>query len=111
MIINFFTFILLYFSNLRKLREGHNFVKKNMRNSILIYRSHVESISKLNDPNLELEIYKAIFTYCLDGVEPKLTGVADAIFTSIKVNLDNAMKRYAASVENGKKGGRPKKLD
>ncbi len=84
--------------------------KYNMRDSILIYRSHVESISMLNDTELELQIYKAIFSYCLDNVEPKLTGVGGAIFTSIKVNLDNAMKRYDTSVENGKKGGRPKKV-
>lgn len=38
-----------------------------------------------------------------------MTPVADAMFTLIKPNIDSATQRYEASVENGKKGGRPRK--
>ena len=38
-----------------------------------------------------------------------LSPIAKALLTAMIPTIDNANKRYVASVENGKKGGRPKK--
>lgn len=78
------------------------------KDSFVFYRSFYESIKKL-DKEVQLEIYNAICNYSLNDEVIDLSPVADAIFTLIKPNIDNATKRYNASVENGKKGGRPKK--
>ncbi len=79
-----------------------------MKGSFVFYRSFYESIKNL-DKEVQLEIYNAICEYSLNDVEVELSPIATAIFTLIKPNVDNATKRYNASVENGKKGGRPKK--
>lgn len=81
-----------------------------MKESFVFYRSFYESINKLDD-EIKLEIFNAICEYSLNEKELELSVVADAIFTLIKPNIDSANKRYIASVENGKKGGRPKKND
>ena len=79
-----------------------------MKNSFVFYRSFYESIKDLDDPT-KLEILNAICEYSLNDITPDLSVVGNAIFTLIKPNIDNAMKKYNASVENGKKGGRPRK--
>jgi len=79
-----------------------------MKDSFVFYRSFYESIGNL-DKDIQLEIYNAICEYSLNDKNPELSPIATAIFTLIKPNIDNATKRYNASVENGKKGGRPKK--
>ena len=79
-----------------------------MKDSFVFYRSFYESTRRL-DKETQLEIYDAICEYSLNDKEAELSPVAEAIFTLIKPNIDNATKRYNASVENGKKGGRPKK--
>lgn len=79
-----------------------------MKDSFVFYRSFYESINSL-DKDTQLEIFKAICEYSLNDEIKELSPVAKAIFTLIKPNIDSATKRYNASVENGKKGGRPKK--
>lgn len=79
-----------------------------MKDSFVFYRSFYESIKCL-DEEVQLEIYNAICEYSLNDVEVELSPIANAIFTLIKPNVDNANARYKASVENGKKGGRPRK--
>ncbi len=79
-----------------------------MKDSFVFYRSFYESIKEL-DKEVQIEIYNAICEYSLNDVQLELSPVAKAIFTLIKPNIDNATKRYNASVENGKKGGRPPK--
>lgn len=79
-----------------------------MKDSFVFYRSFYESIKNL-DKDIQIEIYNAICEYSLNDVQVELSPIASAIFTLIKPNIDNATKRYNASVENGKKGGRPKK--
>ena len=75
----------------------------------IFYRSFYEAIKKL-PKEYQAELYIAICEYVFDCKEPKnLSGVAEAIFILIKPNIDSATKRYEASVENGKKGGRPAK--
>lgn len=79
-----------------------------MKDSFVFYRSFYESIKNL-DKDTQLEIYSAICEYSLNDEIGELSPVATAIFTLMKPNIDSATKRYNASVENGKKGGRPKK--
>ena len=79
------------------------------RESFVFYRSFYNAIKKM--PNeYQLEIYNAIFEYSLEGNENlEMSQVASAMFTLIKPNIDSAINRYDTKVENGKRGGRPKK--
>ena len=79
-----------------------------MRDSIVFYRSYYEVIKELPDEQ-KLKVYEAIFEYGLNDNEVELDGLIRAIFNLTKPNIDSANARYEASVENGKKGGRPKK--
>lgn len=79
------------------------------RDSFVFYRSFYESIMDL-DNEIKIEVLMAICEYSLNNNEIDFsTRVGKSIFTLIKPNLDSATNRYKASVENGKKGGRPKK--
>lgn len=80
-----------------------------MKESVVFYKSFYDAIKTIPQ-EYQLELYNAIFMYAFEGVEPtELSPVANVVFTLAKPNIDSAQKRYAASVENGKKGGRPKK--
>lgn len=74
-----------------------------MRDSFIIYKSFYESTKELG-PEIRCEIYDAIMEYGFNKKEIELSGVAKAIFTLIKPQLDANNKKY----ENGCKGGRPK---
>lgn len=73
------------------------------RNSCIFYKSFYDSIKEL-DPQDQVQIYNAIFSYQFDDVEIDLKGVCKSIFTLIIPQLEANNKRY----ENGTKGGRPK---
>ena len=82
-----------------------------MRESFIFYDSFLDAIDEL-EPDIQLQVFQAIAKYSLKDEMPKLTGIAKAIFTLIKPQIDANNKRY----ENGKKGagfgilgGRPKK--
>lgn len=79
-----------------------------MRESFVFYASFYEAIKELPEET-QLELYTAICKYSLYGELPDLSPVSRALFTVIKPNIDTATARYIASVENGKKGGRPPK--
>ena len=64
-----------------------------------------EALNSIGDPTIELNLYRAIVEYGLNGTRPNLSGVESAIFTLITPQIDANQRRY----ENGKKGGRPKK--
>ena len=56
-----------------------------------------------------LALYDCICEYSLNGKEPEnLSPIANSLFTLMRPNIDSSNKKYAASVENGKKGGAPK---
>lgn len=78
------------------------------KNSIVFYKSFYEAIKELPKEN-QLDLYNAIFEKYFFDNEIKLTGLSKGIFQIIKPNIDSANKRYFANIENGKKGGRPKK--
>lgn len=74
-----------------------------MKESFIFYNSFFEAINEL-DNNTQLEVYQAITKYALNDELPNLNGVAKAIFSLIKPQIDANNKRY----EDGCKGGRPK---
>jgi hypothetical protein len=79
-----------------------------MRDSFVFYKSFYEAIAEV-PTEYRLEIYEAICKYSLFGEIPEMQGISKAMFTLMKPNIDATAKKYRASVENGKKGGRPKK--
>lgn len=78
------------------------------RDSFLFYRSYIEAVDKLPE-NRRYDFLHAIACYALDGTQPDFGGAEDIAFGLMKANIDSCNKRYTASVENGKKGGRPSK--
>lgn len=76
-----------------------------MRDSIVFYKSFFESVNELPSENA-LNIYNAIFRYAFCDEVPELVGIDKAIFALIQPQIDANSKRY----ENGRKGGRPKKI-
>ena len=80
-----------------------------MKDSFVFYKSFYDAIKKIPE-ECQLELYNAILSYSLEGIEPSnLSSIAEAMFILIRPNIDSSQKRYEASVSNGKKGGRPKK--
>lgn len=79
------------------------------KDGFIFYKSFYDSINAL-DESMQLEVYKALAEYGLTGeMGDDLSPIAKALLTAMIPTIDNANKRYVASVENGKKGGRPKK--
>ena len=80
-----------------------------MRNSFVFYKSWVDALNELPDEYL-IEGYKAVTYYGVNGKLPKqISAVVKSLLTTISFEMDRCFKRYNASVENGKKGGRPRK--
>lgn len=75
-----------------------------------IFESFYKSINMIDDEHLQLTAYKRIFEYVFNGVEDQ-TGeiIVDVLFESFRPTIDASIKRYTASSENGKKGGRKPK--
>lgn len=81
------------------------------RNSFIFYKSFYEAIKEL-DKETQTEIYNAILSYQFENIEVELSGVAKAIFTLIKPQLDANNAKFengCKGAEYGKMGGRPKK--
>ena len=72
-----------------------------MRDSLIFYRSFMESFAELPDEE-RLTMYDAVIKYGLDGEDPKLSGLCAALFKLVKPQLDANERRYL----NGLKGGR-----
>ena len=93
-----------------------------MQESIVFYKSFYEAIREL-EPELQVEIYNALFDYGFEGIENNLSPIAKAVFTLIKPQIDaNARKKEQGKIngqkgaefgklgaEFGKLGGRPRK--
>lgn len=78
-----------------------------MASGFVFLASYYHALKELPDGD-RLSLYDAIACYGVTGREPELCGIQKAFFSLIKPNIDSSGKKYAASVENGRKGGRPK---
>ncbi len=80
-----------------------------MRDSFVFYSSFIDTIETAPE-NIQLELYKAI-CYCGVGrKEAEEFQFPISLFVRQAMSsVDAAQKRYDKSVENGVKGGRPKK--
>ncbi len=82
----------------------------NRSNNFIFYSSFFDSIENLPEEERENVAY-AIVKYGVTGTLPKkMSASLKVIFPLIKPNIDNSIRRYSAQCENGKKGGRPKKI-
>ena len=81
------------------------------KDTFVCFRSWYDSIRFMSDEE-QLKMFHIIFQYGLDGTLPgdDCPPICKAVFTAAIVpQSSGASARYAASVENGKKGGRPRK--
>ena len=82
---------------------------KKERNGFIFLQTFNEAIKDL-EPQDRCIMYESIINYGLYGIEPELSkGYLKSIWKLISSTIDVTSKKYDASVENGKKGGRPKK--
>ncbi len=78
---------------------------------LVFLRSYRDSIRHIPQ-NERVYIYEALIDYCFDDVEPTeetLSPYGMAVFDALKPSIKSSVKRYSDCVENGKKGGRPRK--
>ena len=80
-----------------------------IRDSFVVLKTWGEAIKALPE-EYRLECYESLFQYGLTGEMPEdISAIAKALLISFSRGMENNIARYHASVENGKKGGRPKK--
>ncbi len=80
-----------------------------IRDSFVMFKNWSDAINALPE-EYQLECYKAVVSFGINGVMPEgLSPVATAMLISFSKGMENNIARYNASVENGKKGGRPPK--
>ena len=75
----------------------------------IFHKSYWDAINSLPTELSKCKIIDAICNYVFSDIEPELNGIENSIWVLIKPTLDSSLKRYVANIENGKKGGRPKK--
>ena len=83
-----------------------------VRPSTVFYEQWYQTIKDF-PPKEKEKAYKYIFEYAFYGIEPekdKTTSMSYVVFSMAKPNIDSAKKRYDTAMENGQKGGRPKKV-
>ena len=78
-----------------------------MTEGFVFLPSYYEAIRQLPDAE-RLMMYDAIVQYGIEGELPELPPILNAAFLFCKPNIDSSKSRYFDSVENGKKGGRPR---
>ena len=75
-------------------------------------KSYAEAIDDEENGLTETEkarLYRAIMNYVFNGEFPELKGVSKIIFGLIEAEIDREISKKIEQIENGKKGGRPKK--
>jgi hypothetical protein len=79
--------------------------------AVVMLRTWVEGAEGLSDAEWR-SFFTKIFRYAFDGDEPEnLTAAERMAWPTVKKQIDSSNNRYMAAIENGKKGGRPKKAD
>ncbi len=76
--------------------------------SIVVYRSFVNSIRKIKEPSERLAAYEAMFDYGFDHIEYETGDISGIALELIKPLLDQQFQKKMQNSANGKKGGRPK---
>ena len=72
-------------------------------------KSYFDALRPLPDAE-RLILYDAVLDFVFEGKESEdLPPLLNAIFQLIRPNIEASLRRYANSVENGRKGGRPPK--
>ena len=87
--------------------------KEVLNNSFVFYATNLEVIETLEETDKELanEFMKAIIEYGIYGEYENTNPIIKVLMVQAGFGIDKAKDRYAAAVENGKKGGRPKTVD
>ncbi len=83
-------------------------MKKESKDSMVFYGSFFEAIKDLPAEDFK-KCACAILGYGLKGNVPEGDGIEKMVFCFAKPIIDSANARYKSCVENGKKGGRPRK--
>lgn len=78
--------------------------------SIVIYRSFINSLRKIKNLEERCRAYDALFDYGLDHIETELSEGPAIALEIIKPLLDAQYNKKMKLSENGKKGGRPSKV-
>jgi hypothetical protein len=81
------------------------------KESFIFYKSFLDALEELPD-DLRLKLYDAIAKYALKSEEIELSGIAKAVFTLVKPQINANHQKYengCKGAEFGKLGGRPKK--
>lgn len=82
------------------------------RDTFIFYRDWLNALNEMPD-NVQLEVYKSIAKYALDGNLSELSPLAKIAFSFVKPQIDRDMEKYNKVVErnraNGKLGGRKPK--
>ena len=85
-----------------------------MKNSFLIYYEYREILEDLSNEEIGI-LLRAILDYEINSIEPNFTGLLKMAFKVIKGNLDRDREKYdkrcETSAQNGRLGGRPRKLE
>ena len=89
-----------------KKEDIHNFV------FLSSWASTIEAFDEMGQPDMAGELAKQIVYYGTRGEiitdNPIIKGIVEGMCTAL---IDKSKARYAHSIENGKKGGRPPKYD
>lgn len=80
-----------------------------MKSGFVFMASYYEAMRLLPEDERHA-LLDAMMEYVFEGVLPEgLPPGAQLAFTLIRPNIDASVAKYTASVENGKKGGRPRR--
>lgn len=84
------------------------------KEGFVFYRSFLETAEQLNEIDMKIshEYLMALLNYGIYGIIPEdLNPIVGAMLNPLFRSIDAANERYERAKENGKKGGRPRKVD
>ena len=71
------------------------------RKSFTFFRSYYDAMQNIDDPKVKADVFMAICAYALDGEVIPLQGIAAALFSLVKPNLDVSAKKAKAGSVGG----------